>query len=56
VEHPEPEDALPTFPPNMDINLLVLFDPQHGQKTGCFSCIEKDRFSKTLPHFLHLNS
>jgi len=56
VEQPEPDVALPNFPPNMDINFSVLFDPQHGQATACFPCMEKNRVSKTLPHFLHLNS
>lgn len=40
VEHPAPDDAVPNFPPKIDITRSVLLDLQNGQVTARFSCSE----------------
>ena len=56
VEQPEPDEVLPNFPLNIDTNRFVFFDLHAGQTTSRFSFMEINRVSKTLWHFLHLNS
>ena len=50
------DDVLPTFPPNIDSNLSIFFDVHAGQDTARFSLLDLNNISKTLLHFLHLNS
>jgi hypothetical protein len=50
------DDVLPTFPPNIDINFSVFFDLHAGQDTARLSLLDLNNISKTLLHFLHLNS
>jgi len=54
-EHP-PDDVLPIFPPNIDINFSVFFDLHAGQDTAMHSPLDLNKISKLLLHFLHLNS
>jgi len=58
AEHDEqpPGMVLPILPPNTDIIFSAFFDLHTGQDTAIFSLLERKISSKTLPHFLHLNS
>jgi hypothetical protein len=54
-EHPA-DDAFPIFPPNLDIKRSAFLDLHAGQATGGLSLPDRNRTSKVLSHFLHLNS
>jgi hypothetical protein len=49
-------DVLPIFPPNLDISRSAFFDLHAGQATAGLSLPERNKTSKVLLHFLHLNS
>ena len=49
-------DVLPILPPNLDIKRSAFFDLHEGQATACLSLPDKNKTSKVLLHFLHLNS
>jgi len=48
--------VLPIFPPNIDINFSVFFDLHEGHVIAGLPLLDLKRISKTLLHFLHLNS
>jgi len=50
------DDVLPILPPNLDIKRSAFFDLQEGQATAGLSLPDKNKTSKMLLHFLHLNS
>jgi hypothetical protein len=50
------DDVLPIFPPNLDIKRSAFFDLHAGQATAGLSPADRNRTSKVLLHFLHLNS
>ena len=50
------DDVLPIFPPNLDINRCAFFDLHEGQDMAGLSLPERNKTSKVLLHFLHLNS
>jgi len=52
-EQDEQPDLLPA---KTDINLSLFFDPHFGQTVFFSSAAEKISSSKTVLHFLHLNS
>ena len=54
-EHPA-DDVLPIFPPNLDISRSAFFDLHEGQTTAGLSLPDRNKTSKVLLHFLHLNS
>jgi len=41
---------------NADISMSVFLLPHLGQETSSLSLVLKHKYSKILPHFLHLNS
>jgi hypothetical protein len=50
------DDVLPIFPPNLDIKRSAFLDLQAGQATRGLSLPDRNKTSKVLLHFLHLNS
>jgi hypothetical protein len=50
------DDVLPILPPNLDINRSAFFDLHVGQAMGGLSLPDRNKTSKVLLHFLHLNS
>jgi hypothetical protein len=50
------DDVLPIFPPNLDIKRSAFLDLHEGQATGGLSLPDRNKTSKVLRHFLHLNS
>jgi hypothetical protein len=57
VEQPAPPaEVFPTFPPKTDIMRSTFFDLQAGQDASSFSLLDLNKISKSVLHFLHLNS
>jgi hypothetical protein len=50
------DDVLPIFPPNLDINRSAFLALHEGQATAGLSLPDRNKTSKVLLHFLHLNS
>jgi hypothetical protein len=50
------DDVLPIFPPNLDIKRSAFLDLHAGQATAGLSLLDRNKTSKVLLHFLHLNS
>ncbi len=53
---PPPAEALPNFPPKMDMSFSVFFDLQTGQHGFDAPSLARYKTSKVCPHFLQENS
>jgi hypothetical protein len=53
---PPPAEALPNFPPKMDICFSVFLDLQTGQHGFEDPSLARYKTSKACPHFLQANS